>query len=112
MYYYKGFNENVSTFKSSGDVPAGAPVIVCDNHTVCAAPADTAFHGVAVAGRNGAVSVQLTGYVELPYSDATPGVGYNSLVSDGNGGIKLGSNGTKALIISVDTTNAIVGAIL
>ena len=112
MYFYKGFNENVCTFKASGDIPNGYPVVLCDNHTVTAAGDGVAFHGVAVAGRNGAVSVQLTGYVELPYSGSTPGVGTNSLVADGNGGVKISTGGSQHLVVCVDENAGTVGVII
>ncbi len=112
MYFYKGFNENVCTFKASGNIAAGQPVTLCDNCTVLASLENTEFHGVAVSYRNGAAAVQLTGYVELPYSGTAPGIGTTALVADGNGGVMMGEAGKKVLVISVDTVSETVGIIL
>ncbi len=112
MYFYKGFNENICTFETSGQVEAGQPVSVCENCTVKATENGMEFHGVAVNSRNGAASVQLTGYVELPYTGSAIQVGMVSLAADGQGGVVLNENGKKVLAVSVDTEKAIVGIIL
>ena len=112
MYFYKGFNENVCTFASSGGVAAGQPVQVCANYTVTTAPENGEFHGVAIISRNDAVSVQLTGYVELPYSGTAPAVGTVALAADGNGGVMASSDGKEYLVINVDTINKTIGFML
>ena len=111
MYYYKGFNENICTFETSGNIEAGHPVSLCENCTVKATDNGEEFHGIAVSCRNGAASVQLTGYAELPYTGSAPQVGVVVLAADGNGGVTINENGKKVLIVNVDTEKAIVGII-
>ena len=112
MYYYKGFNENICTFAISGNIIAGQPVVICDNCTVRAAADGEDFCGIVSNTRNGAASVQLTGYVELPYSGEAPAVGKATFVADGNGGVKVGTSGSQLLVVAVDTASAKVGVIL
>lgn len=112
MYFYKGFNENVCTFAVSGGINAGHPVQLCANNTVSAANDGGKFHGVALLCRNDAVSVQLTGYVELPFTGSQPNVGLISLVADGNGGVKVSDAGCEYLVVNVDTENKTVGFML
>ena len=113
MYYFNGFNENVCTFKASGELAVGTPVSMCDNHTVKAADANNVFIGIAAtADRNGAVAVQLSGCIELPYSGSAPGVGYGKFVADGNGCIALGDNGKELLVVAVDTVANTITAIM
>ena len=81
----------------------GEPVKVCDSGTVCACADGEAFCGVLEGVRGGHGAVQLHGFVTLPYSGSTPALGYNSLLANGNGGVKTGSNGRNCLVVRVDT---------
>ncbi len=73
---------------------------------VCASGEE--FFGVISHVRDGAAGVQTAGYVELAYTGTAPSVGWTGLVANGTGGVKTG-DGHEFLVISVDTTNMIVG---
>ena len=107
---FQGFHENVATF--AGDLPAGRPVKLSASGTVSACASDNVFCGVSGGGRDGYLSVQLTGYVCLPYSGTAPTAGYGKLVADSNGGVKTGASGREHLILTVDTVHKTVGFIL
>ena len=88
---YEGIGELCATF-SCGNLAEGAPVIA----------------GVVKAVSRGkdACSVQLRGFVTLPYSGTTaPSLGYNALEADGAGGVKVGeSSARERLVVEVDAT--------
>lgn len=109
---FSGFNENSVTFICSDDVAANKTVKVTDNGTVSVCASGDAFCGVATDVRNDCATVQLTGYVRLPYSGTAPTLGYTALVSDGNGAVTAGEGGRTYLITDVDTTDNTVGFML
>ena len=80
----------------------GQVVMVTGNGSVEACADGDVFCGVLEGVRKGYGSVQLHGFVTLPYSGAAPAVGYMSLAADGSGGIRSG-NGNEYLVVSVDT---------
>lgn len=92
----------------------GKPVKVSADKTVALAADDNPVHGKAIkVAKDGTVTVQLKGYIEFPYTGTTaPTVGYAKLVSDGTGVKVDGTNGREFLVVSVDTTNKIVGLFL
>ena len=112
MYTLKGFNENICTFKAEGNITPGHPVSLCDSFKVIASGENHDFHGIAVNCRNGAVAVQLTGYVEVPYSGQIPGIGRIRLAADGNGNVIFSENGSSYLVVSADETTGMLGIIL
>lgn len=109
---FSGFNENSVTFIRSQDVTAGKAVKVTDNGTVSVCENGDIFCGVATDVRNDCATVQLTGYVRLPYSGSAPSLGYTALTSDGNGAVTADENGRTYLVTDIDTTNTTVGFML
>ena len=92
----------MATFYAGEGVKDGQVVKMTGNAAVGPCQEDDPFCGVAGTPRNGAVGVQVKGFVKvaatLPLS-----VGKSGLVADGNGGIKAGENGVTALVVDVDT---------
>ena len=82
---------------------AGQVVKVVDNGAVAPCEEGEAFCGVLEGVRKGFAAVQLHGFVTLPYTGSAPALCYNTLVANGNGGIKIGSSGKDCLVVSVDT---------
>ena len=109
---FNGFNEKAVTFLCGDGVEAGGTVVVSDNGTVSAAEEGDILCGVVSAVDGDCASVQLTGYVRLPYSSTAPEAGYNTLSCDGNGGVCVDEDGKSYLVIDVDTTDTTVGFIL
>ena len=107
---FQGFHEDAATFE--GSVPAGQAVRLSASGTAASCAADGVFCGVSGGGRDGYLTVQLTGYVNLPYSGTAPAAGYGKLVADGAGGVKTGASGREYLILDVDTVSKTVGFIL
>ncbi len=113
MISFNGFDEKVLTFNGIG-VKAGALVTVKDNAAVENSAASEDFIGVCVGCVNDSyVTVQVSGYMELPYSGEAPALGYTALVANGNGGVKASSSGKNVCrVLKIDTVNSKVGFIL
>ena len=107
---FQGFHENVATF--TGNVPAGQVVTLSDSGAVTACDDDDTFCGVSGGGADGYLSVQLTGYVSLPYSGTAPAVGYGNLSADSGGGVKTSVSGREYLILDIDTVRNTIGFLL
>ena len=81
----------------------GQPVKVSGNGVVSACADGEVFCGVMESLRGGYAGVQLHGFVTLPYSGTAPTLGFNTLVANGNGGVKAASGGRAHLVVSVDS---------
>ena len=92
----------MATFYAREGVENGQVVKVTGNGTVGPCAAGDAFCGVAGTPRNGAVGVQVSGFVKVAATMPVT-VGKVSLVADGKGGVKAGENGTAVLVVDVDT---------
>lgn len=112
---FYGTENAVLTFEV-GTVTAGYPVAMSANNKVANAASGNAIVGVALNKRNGFGAVQVRGYTELIYTGTTaPSLGYNMLVANGSGGVRLagsGETGRSCLVVNLDTTNKIVGLFL
>lgn len=109
---FKGFGENVLTFKCDNTVKAGSCVKIKSSGTVTAAVDSNDFMGVCLNVRNSCAAVQMNGYTEMKYSGSAPNVGYSRLTSAGTGKVKADTSGREYLVIGVDTANTTVGFIL
>ena len=112
---YEGIGALYATF-SCGALTEGVPVRVSAAGSVSACSKGNEIAGVAAAVSRGkdACSVQLRGFVTLPYSGTTaPSLGYNALVADGDGGVQVvTSGGRSCLTVHVDTTGKKIGLFL
>ena len=90
------------TFFAEEGVKDGQVVKVSANGTVAPCAQGDSFCGVAGVCRNGAVGVQVDGFVKvaatLPLS-----LGRVALVADGKGGVMAGEGGVWSLVVDVDT---------
>ena len=110
---FNGFDEKVLTFECDTEINAGTPVKISANGKVAACAAGDRFIGIALGSRGGYASVMVGGFITLPYTSTAPATNYAKLVADGNGGVKVdATNGTEAVVISVDTTEKTVGFIM
>lgn len=107
-----GLQETVATFAADTALAAGIPVKLSANQTAAACAGSDLFAGIALQCRNGMVSVQLKGYVRVPYSGTAPALGWKQLAADGAGKVKTGTAGNFYLVTDVDTATATVGFML
>lgn len=112
---FNGIENLVVTFQA-GTVVVGNPATMSANNTVRNASGGIAPVGIVRNKRNDHAAVQVKGYAELKYSGSTaPGLGWNSLVADGSGGLRLaatGETGRNCLVVSLDTVNKTMGLFL
>ena len=111
---YEGIGRLCATFAGSG-LAEGEPVSVSANGTVAACAEDGEVMGVVAAVSRGkdACSVQVEGFVTLPYSGTAPAVGYRSLAADGDGGVKTAQSSARSrLVVDVDTAAGTVTFLL
>lgn len=116
---FGGVGELCVTFKADNNVVKGLPVKMSANDTVTACSANDRIMGVAIdVADDGYCTVQIAGYVTLPYSSTAPSVGYAKLAANGSGGVLVptASNGItpggEYLVINVDSANTTVGLII
>lgn len=111
MISFTGFHENMVTFNCDDTVVVGAPVSVNGNAAVTKSASGAAFCGIARSVREGCASVQMGGYMRLPYTGTAPSFGVTNIAADGNGGIKSGT-GRTVVVVEVDTAAMECGFIL
>ncbi len=119
---FGGIGEFVATFlaEENSKIEPGNVVCLTGNAQVGLGEAGDIPCGVAATvSEDGCVGVQIGGLAEVAYSGSAPVAGWNTLVADGAGGVKVvtgGSDGagdTKAaagdgasyLVVSVDTVD-------
>ena len=108
---FNGIGQWCATFLA-GEISEGSVVKVSDQGTAAACAAGDAFCGVAVAGGKGACTVQMGGFVTVPYSDTVPTLGYTGLAADGTGGVKTSAEGTKYWVVASDSNAKTVTILL
>ena len=108
---FKGFNENIITFKAESGVASGNAVKMSGSGTVSACSDGDIFCGFAVDCGSGYAAVQLCGAVTANYSGTAPGVGYSALVSDSSG-VKASESGREYLVVAVDESTETVTFIM
>lgn len=128
---FGGMGDMIATFKTSGTVNAGAPVKMQGNGTVQACSNGDRFCGIALSvASDGYATVQLGGYIKMPYSGSNFSLGYAHALAAADGKLKADSGtqksitssgttlsvteytGSEVLVIEVDTTAKTVGFII
>lgn len=106
-FSYEGIGTLCATFAAEGEIEKNTPVKITGNGTVAACSDGNAFIGVVSACRAGVATVQLKGFVCLPYTGTAPTPGLQNLVAS-TSGVKTGSGTDKVLITNVDTAKMTV----
>ena len=102
MVCNKGFNEGLITMNYvSGE--EGNVVTITENFKCSAAADGDSLLGILVNSRGKIASVQIMGFAKVKYTGTAPTLGVAGVAADGNGGIKVSSNGRQVLVISVNT---------
>ncbi len=107
MIQYQGIGAVVVTAKHE-NVKVGEAVQYSASDTVKVPAAGGAFHGVCVFEKNGEASVQVGGFVTLPYTGTAPTVGYCTLAANGTGGAAVTAGSRSYLTVAVDTSEKTV----
>ena len=115
---YNGFDVKHITFekKPTTTLNVGDLVITNASGYIEKAIANTSFFGVVTCVRDNFVTVQVSGYAELPYTGSTAPVGMCKLYSNGAGGVTVdsstGTSNPARKVLKQDSNNKIVGIIL
>ena len=111
---FDGMDNLVVTFRCSGTVEAGSPVILSANDTVADGGTGKVPIGVLLQKRGNYAAVQIRGYVTLPYTGTSaPAAGWGKLAADAAGGVAVAATGGREyLIVNVDTAAKTVGLFL
>lgn len=112
---FNGTETAVLTFQASSAAASGLAAMA-GNNTVKNAGVGAAPVGIILNKRNNHAAVQVRGYAEVKYSGSTaPVLGWNSLVADGSGGLRVagsGETGRTCLVVNLNTTDKIMGLFL
>lgn len=110
---FKGFNEQVLTFKTEAELAAGTLVKMSGNGTVAPCESGDKIIGVVISCRDNTAGVQVGGYITLPYSGAEPSPGYCSICAASETEITQdSSNGKLLAVLETDTAAATAGILL
>lgn len=111
---FKAIGQQQVSFLAASTAEAGKVCKMSASGTVDVCAAGDTFCGMITSVRSGIACVSLAGYMELPYSgDDAPAVGYSNLAADGAGGVKaVKTGGRSLLVVSVDSTNNVIGVFL
>ncbi|MBE6985164.1 MAG: hypothetical protein E7434_06100 [Ruminococcaceae bacterium] len=102
---FENIGQVCATFHCDDGVAVGAPCSMSRTGTVGASDDEENFIGVVESIKNNYACVTVRGFVTLPYSGTTPGIGYCTLTGDGAGKIKVCVDGNSYLVAAVDTVN-------
>ncbi len=109
---FKGFNEQVLTFKTEAELAAGTLVTMSDNGTVAACANGDKIIGVVLCCRDNLASVQVGGYINVPYSGTAPKVGYCGISAASATEIKSDTSGRELAVFDTDTAASTAGILL
>lgn len=120
---YDGVGQVCATFLGT-NISEGHVVKLTGNGTVGECAAGDSFFGAALCAKDDACTVQVRGFVTVPYSGTAPTAGWTALTADGGGGVKAaesasagtkaaaGDTGRKYAVASVDTAGQTVTILL
>lgn len=111
---FNGIGTMVVTFQA-GTVTPGFPAAMQENGKVQNAADKAAPVGIILNKRNDHAAVQVQGFAEVTYSGSDPTLGWNSLVADSSGGLRLATaeeTGRACLVVTLDTEHKKMGLFL
>ena len=109
---FKGFNEQVITFRTESELEAGTLVKVSGSATVAAATSGEDFIGIVVCTHGDIAAVQVGGYVSLPYSGSAPTLGTASIAPADSKTVTASDSGKTVTVVELDTENSTAGILL
>lgn len=110
---FNGYNKTVLTVETLAKLNQNTPVSIDSNGNAVEAADGSDFIGIVVNTRDNIAGVQTDGYVEINYTGTAPLYGYVPLVANGNGGVKVYTDGTvKHRVIKVNKARKLVGFLI
>lgn len=110
---FDGLLRTEATFEAVNPLFEGTLIKVTGDG-VAAKSVGEKFSGIVTKDENSFVSVQLKGYMEVPYEGTAPTYGITQLKSGTNADTvqTAASGGVEVTVVYVDTENSVVGFIL
>lgn len=105
---YQGIGQVCATFLTMNAVE-GQVVKMISKKMVAKCSDGNDICGVALHKRGTQCTVQVAGFVTVPYSGTAPSVGWATLCANGTGGVKTATEGGHTfLVVDVNTTDLTV----
>ena len=101
MISYEGIGEVVVTVSMEEKMKAGTVVHLLDNDVVGPCEDGEVFCGVALKMGGSIGSMQVKGFVRVPFTGEMK-LGWMNLVANGEGGVRPGENGLQVLVAQLD----------
>lgn len=113
-FHYQEIGGNcVATFiNNNKSLSEGNVCQICANYTMTIPSAGNDFSGVVVSNQGVSCAVSFSGFVTVPYTGTIPSIGYQSLVSDGSGGVMTGEGNKQYLVVAVSGADKTVTFLL
>lgn len=99
---YEGVGEMVVSIGMTEEVTPGEVVRMLDNDLACPCADGELFCGVALKADKVCGSMQVKGFVTVPYSGESMAVGWMKLAANGMGGVRVNDNGIPMLVVCKD----------
>ena len=111
--FLNGIDAKYITMEAGNKLTPGKVCYTTKNCTADDAPEDESFLGVTKAIRGDLATVQIAGYVTLPYTGKMYAPGFQHICADAKGGVKLAElGGREHLIVEIDEQAGTVGLFL
>lgn len=111
--FLNGIDAKYITMETGETLTPGKVCFTDSNWIASDAPEDETFIGVTKGIRGNLATVQIAGYVTLPYSGTIRAPGFHFLCADANGGVKVAElGGREHLVVEVDKQAGTVGLFL
>ena len=111
--FLNGIDAKYITMEAGNKLTPGKVCYTSKNCTADDAAEDETFLGVTKAVRGDLATVQIAGFVTLPYSGSIYAPGFHYLCADKNGGVKVAElGGREHLVVEIDEQAGTVGLFL
>lgn len=109
---FDSIGQECVTATSTSTISANTPCKFLASKHVGACADGNAIHGICIRQEGSLVTLQIKGFVTLPYSGSAPTVGFCSLAAAASGKVKKLENAKEYLVVDVNTTNSTVTFLL
>ena len=111
--FLNGIDAKYITMEAGAPLRAGKVCYAQSNCTAADAPEGENFLGVTKAIHGELATVQIAGFVTLPYTGGMSAPGFHRLCASKNGGVKLAEQGGREhLVVEIDEQAGTVGLFL
>jgi len=111
--FLNGIDAKYITMEAGETLTPGKVCYTQSNWIASDAPDEETFIGVTKAVRGELATVQIAGYITLPYTGVIRAPGFHFLCANGEGGVKVAElGGREYLVVEVDEQAGTIGLFL